>query len=407
MFCEKCGNELKENDRFCSVCGTEVDEGESEIEGMAGEMLLEERRKNTAAKNQKRRMPVFIKIVAVIIAVLIVVSGTFITLTLWEKKEIDTVSVSKEVDKTVAQEDTMEKILEKAQKVGEEGEYVLALVILRGVEKEYGQEERYQKLYEIYYQMYIKETRTDVDKLVKDGKYTDALKRIKQAFDEIGKDKELEEQYKELEEGYIESVIQQTAQLINEQKYEEAKDLLDICKSEVSNTEKINAYLEIIEEYENEAAIRSKYVDITSYIDSDPEKIVELMDMEPAEPWQFGSSAASYKKETFQLEWDSNSLEYADYVLTSAKLSESGNVSIFGIIPGMTVNQVTEIMNNEGYIALGADYSGHSYTYAKNENGRRYLLEAAFFENSLNGWYWNNWREGEDLPDHETYTYQG
>ena len=82
-------------------------------------------------------------------------------------------------------------------------------------------------------------------------------------------------------------------------------------------------------------------------------------------------------------------------------------VSIFGIIPGMTVDQVTEIMNSEGYIALGADYSGHSYTYAKNENGRRYLLEATFFENSLNGWYWNNWREGEDLPDHETYTYQG
>lgn len=405
MFCAKCGNKLKEDDRFCSVCGTEVDKGESEIERMVVEMIPEEAIKNTVVK--KRRMTVFLKIVSVIIAVLVVVSGTFITLILLEKKEINTESVSKEVDKTVVQKDTMEKILAKAQKVAEEGEYVSALDILRGVEKEYGQEERYQKLFETYYQLYIKETRSDVDKLVKDGKYTDALKKIKQVFDEIGKNKKLEEKYKELEEAYIESAIQQTDQLINEQKYEEAKALLDICKSEVSNTEKIDSYLEIIEEYENETAIRLKYVDITPYIDSDPEKIVELMDMESTEPWQFGSSAASYKTENFWLEWDSNSLAYTDYFVTSAKLSESGNVSIFGIIPGMTVDQVTEIMNSEGYIALGADYSGHSYTYAKNENGRRYLLEATFFENSLNGWYWNNWREGEDLPDHETYTYQG
>ena len=369
MFCAKCGNKLKEDDRFCSVCGTEVDKGESEIERMVVEMIPEEAIKNTVVK--KRRMTVFLKIVSVIIAVLVVVSGTFITLILLEKKEINTESVSKEVDKTVVQKDTMEKILAKAQKVAEEGEYVSALDILRGVEKEYGQEERYQKLFETYYQLYIKETRSDVDKLVKDGKYTDALKKIKQVFDEIGKDKKLEEKYKELEEAYIDS------------------------------------YLEIIEEYENETAIRLKYVDITPYIDSDPEKIVELMDMESTEPWQFGSSAASYKTENFWLEWDSNSLAYTDYFVTSAKLSESGNVSIFGIIPGMTVDQVTEIMNSEGYIALGADYSGHSYTYAKNENGRRYLLEATFFENSLNGWYWNNWREGEDLPDHETYTYQG
>ena len=38
MFCEKCGNELKENARFCEKCGTpvKIPEGQENVQNAAG-----------------------------------------------------------------------------------------------------------------------------------------------------------------------------------------------------------------------------------------------------------------------------------------------------------------------------------------------------------------------------------
>lgn len=155
---------------------------------------------------------------------------------------------------------------------------------------------------------------------------------------------------------------------------------------------------------------RENPIEVSEYLDSNPEELIELFDMQINTPWQFGDAAESYHYDDFAVEWKKNT----DYTMTSAGLglnteADDGriyNVSLYGIILGMTGEEVKNKLTSNGYIPVGSDNYPSRDFYAKNENGKRYGIYMQFYENQLSSWYWCNWREGEDLPNIDPYTYE-
>lgn len=155
---------------------------------------------------------------------------------------------------------------------------------------------------------------------------------------------------------------------------------------------------------------KGEFIEVSEYLDSNPEELIELFDMQINTPWQFGDAAESYHYDDFAVEWKKST----DYTMTSAGLglnteADDGriyNVSLYGIILGMTGEEVKNKLTSNGYIPVGSDNYPSRDFYAKNENGKRYGIYMQFYENQLSSWYWCNWREGEDLPDIDPYTYE-
>lgn len=155
---------------------------------------------------------------------------------------------------------------------------------------------------------------------------------------------------------------------------------------------------------------KCEFIEVSEYLDSNPEELIELFDMQINTPWQFGDAAESYHYDDFVVEWKKST----DYTMTSAGLglnteADDGriyNVSLYGIILGMTGEEVKNKLTSNGYIPVGSDNYPSRDFYAKNENGKRYGIYMQFYENQLSSWYWCNWREGEDLPDVDPYTYE-
>lgn len=151
-------------------------------------------------------------------------------------------------------------------------------------------------------------------------------------------------------------------------------------------------------------------IEISNYLDSNPQELIEIFNMQQNTPWQFGDGAESYLYEDFAVEWNNNG--YTDYTMTSAGLAlnteaDDGtvyNISLYGIMLGMTGEEVQNKLAENGYIFLGYNPSYTMQSYAKNEHGKKYGIQMQFYENQLSSWYWCNWREGEDLPDIDPYT---
>lgn len=137
--------------------------------------------------------------------------------------------------------------------------------------------------------------------------------------------------------------------------------------------------------------------ELSNILDNNPEQLVTMLNMEENIPWQFGDSGHSYVGDGLQVEWREE--------MVSAKLEHNSRVSLYGVKIGMTDSEVTKLLNENGYIDLGPNIDYTDIAFAKNQNGKRYAI-IVYLENGIvKGWYWNNWREGEDLPDIDPYTY--
>lgn len=148
---------------------------------------------------------------------------------------------------------------------------------------------------------------------------------------------------------------------------------------------------------------QDEFIEVSGYLDSDPAQLLEIFQMQPNDPWQFGSEGVSYIYDDFAVEWMNS--ENIDYTLTSASLGKNTsaddprffNISLYGILRNMTGEECSAKLDEQGYKFLGYDETYHKETYAKNENGKRYVIILNFYENQLTSWYWNNWREGDDF----------
>ncbi len=146
---------------------------------------------------------------------------------------------------------------------------------------------------------------------------------------------------------------------------------------------------------------QDEIIEVAGYLDSDPAQLIEIFQMKPNEPWQFGSEGESYIYDDFAVEWMNS--ENIDYTLTSAGLAlntsaDDGriyNISLYGILLGMTGEEVRDKLTAQGYTFVGADETYHKQWYAKDESGKRYAVDLNFYENQLSSWYWCNWREGD------------
>lgn len=146
----------------------------------------------------------------------------------------------------------------------------------------------------------------------------------------------------------------------------------------------------------------NEILEISEILESEPNQLLDIFNMEKNENWQLGENAESYKADGLQVEW----LEGEEYTLTSAYMKDNEKVKIYGITLGMNDSETISILNNNGYIDLGKNDTNTTHAYAKNENGKRYVVNMQLENDTVTGWYWNNWREGEDLPDIDPYTYK-
>lgn len=160
---------------------------------------------------------------------------------------------------------------------------------------------------------------------------------------------------------------------------------------------------EVSQENSDTQTPQDEIIEVSGYLDSDPAQLLEIFQMQPNDPWQFGSEGVSYIYDDFAVEWMNS--ENIDYTLTSASLGKNTfaddprffNISLYGILRNMTGEECSAKLDEQGYKSLGYDETSHKETYAKNENGKRYVVILSFFENQLTSWYWNNWREGDDF----------
>lgn len=160
---------------------------------------------------------------------------------------------------------------------------------------------------------------------------------------------------------------------------------------------------EVSQENSDTQTPQDEIIEVSGYLDSDPAQLLEIFQMQPNDPWQFGSEGVSYIYDDFAVEWMNS--EDIDYTLTSASLGKNTsaddprffNISLYGILRNMTGEECSAKLDEQGYKFLGYDETYHKETYAKNENGKRYVIILNFYENQLTSWYWNNWREGDDF----------
>lgn len=113
-------------------------------------------------------------------------------------------------------------------------------------------------------------------------------------------------------------------------------------------------------------------------------QLVQLLNMEPTESWQF-SGENSYVKDRFYLEWDGDAF--------SMRNDGTDNVLLYGTCPGDDMSKVDEALQAAGWTVWTGDDSGTTYIAIFNQ--RKFMLSAISEAGKITSWYLNNWPQGE------------
>lgn len=132
---------------------------------------------------------------------------------------------------------------------------------------------------------------------------------------------------------------------------------------------------------ETESSVQA--IDAGDYLEGFSQ-LVQLLNMEPTENWQF-SGENSYVKDRFYLEWDGDAF--------SMRNDGTDNVLLYGTCPGDDMSKVDEALQAAGWTVWTGDDSGTTYIAIFNQ--RKFMLSATSEAGKMTSWYLNNWPQGE------------
>ena len=138
------------------------------------------------------------------------------------------------------------------------------------------------------------------------------------------------------------------------------------------------------ESEEESQEVEEDEVDVMNYL-TDYESLESILQMQPAEYWQFPDSE-SYVTKGFYLEWIDNTF--------SMKNEGNSMVTLYGIHMGDETKEAETVLLDHGWTDCGYG------TYITIIDENQYYIELQSDESGkINFWYLNNWPEGEDLAD--------
>lgn len=130
-------------------------------------------------------------------------------------------------------------------------------------------------------------------------------------------------------------------------------------------------------------------IEVSDYF-QEPSKIVELLDMEKAEPWQF-PEGDSYAKDGFKLELYDN--------LFSFKNEAADSITLYGIKVGDTIEDAVKTAEDSGWKSYYTN-DDDEYTFLSLIDNKPYLLSLGYSgDGTVDFWYVNNWPQGEDIDE--------
>ena len=131
-------------------------------------------------------------------------------------------------------------------------------------------------------------------------------------------------------------------------------------------------------------------VDISAYFQG-YRQLVDLLQMDPAEDWQFGGvNSSSYGKDGFRLLWNDG----GNQPVFSMKNEGNGQVTLYGVRVGDSILDLDEKLLENGW---SSDYKADdSWYYCSLQEGDTLYQEVTVDENNqVVSWYLCNWPQGE------------
>lgn len=129
-------------------------------------------------------------------------------------------------------------------------------------------------------------------------------------------------------------------------------------------------------------------IEVSDYF-QEPRQIIELLDMEKAEPWQF-PEGDSYAKDGFKLELYDN--------LFSFKNEAADSITLYGIKVGDTIEDAVKTVEDRGWKSYYTN--DNEYAFLALVNNESYLLSLGYTgDGAVASWYVNNWPQGEDIDE--------
>lgn len=127
-------------------------------------------------------------------------------------------------------------------------------------------------------------------------------------------------------------------------------------------------------------------IEVTDYLET-PNPLVDMLEMEPASSWQFGTGE-SYVKDNFYLEMSND--------IYSMKNEGASYVTLYGIKLGDSLTEAMQTVKDRGWSSYSSNNGINSFLALIND--RPYLLSLSNSEEGkITSWYLNNWPEGEDI----------
>lgn len=129
-------------------------------------------------------------------------------------------------------------------------------------------------------------------------------------------------------------------------------------------------------------------IEVSDYF-QEPSKIIEMLDMEKAEPWQF-PEGDSYAKDGFKLELYDN--------LFSFKNEAADSITLYGIKVGDTIEDAVKTAEDSGWKSYYTN--DDEYTFLSLVNNKPYLLSLGYsVDGTVDFWYVNNWPQGDGIDE--------
>lgn len=142
---------------------------------------------------------------------------------------------------------------------------------------------------------------------------------------------------------------------------------------------------------ENTVSEEEGTIEFTSYLENYKD-LVEKLEMEPTDCWQFGDTSDSYVKDQFYLEWEKDSNIF------SAKNEGASSVKLCGTSLGDNLAKVDEVLQKNEWFNYYNDENINSYMALIND--KKYALNVYKDQaGNVSSWYLNNWPEGDNVGD--------
>lgn len=139
--------------------------------------------------------------------------------------------VMETIEETISEEELYEhekeNVLENADKLAKEGDYVAAIALIKSAMENAQTDKDYIDIYDSYYTAYKEETLKISDELANNGDYLGAYQKLEEASQILGDDSKIEEKASIYTDSYTAMVVSEASKLVSEKDYENAMAVID------------------------------------------------------------------------------------------------------------------------------------------------------------------------------------